>query len=452
MARHLRIWISFLCFMMLSAPLRAQKSPTDQLIQSLELHVKMYPQDYAGYDGLGAAFLQKGRETGDADYYERAKVALNKSLDLRSGDPSAASAMTNMAVACMSEHRFADALDWAQNALALGSGDPTPWAIAGDALADMGDYSAAAEAYSKLQSPFVSEEARVGLSYERDSRMSSLRLVAGDAEGAIQLMRNAIRLAVATNMPAENIAWSEYQLGEELFQVGDYARAEKAYLDSLDQYPSYYRALGGLAKVSAAQGKLYEAVDFYKKALAVVPFPEYAAALGDVYEKLHHPDEAKKQYDLVEFIGSLNRLNQQIHNRDLALFYADHDTKLDESLMLARKELEVRRDIHTWDVLAWSLFKNGKTQDAADAISHALQQGTVDAPIFFHAGMIYARLGDGTVAMKFLNRALTVSPQFHVLHATVAREMLASLEAGSGAMDKDSARLAQQSGGEGNLR
>jgi hypothetical protein len=34
----------------------------------------------------------------------------------------------------------------------------------------------------------------------------------------------------------------------------------------------------------------------------------------------------------------------------------------------------------------------------------------------------------------------------------VAREMLASLEAGSGAMDKDSARLAQQSGGEGNLR
>ena len=122
MARQLRIWISLLCLMMLSAPLRAQKSPTDQLIQSLELHVKMYPQDYAGYDGLGAAFLQKGRETGDADYYERAKMALNKSLDLRSGDPSAASAMTNMAVACMSEHRFADALDWAQNALALGSG------------------------------------------------------------------------------------------------------------------------------------------------------------------------------------------------------------------------------------------------------------------------------------------------------------------------------------------
>src|ERR1700730_10102042 len=204
MIRELRCLSLLSCCVAVTATAWAQNNPTDELIRMRQLHVKMYPQDYAGYDGLGAAFLQKGRETGDADYYERAKVALNKSLDLRSGDPSAASAMTNMAVPCMSEHRFADALDWAQNALALGSGDPSPWAIAGDALADMGDYSAAAEAYSKLQSPFVSEEARVGLSYERDSRMSSLRLVAGDAEGAIPLMRNAIRLAAAANIPAEN--------------------------------------------------------------------------------------------------------------------------------------------------------------------------------------------------------------------------------------------------------
>jgi tetratricopeptide (TPR) repeat protein len=452
MYRSLGVWISLRCFVALSAPLQAQQSPTDLSIQSLELHVKMYPRDFAGYDGLGAAYLQKGRETGDADYYERAKAALNKSLELRSGDPDAASAMTNMAVACMSEHRFADALVWAQDALALGSGDPSAWAIAGDALADMGNYAEAADAYSKLQSPFVSEDEKLGFSYERDSRMSSLRMVAGDSEGAVQLMRSAIRVAVETNMPAENIAWSEYQLGEELFQSGDYAGARKAYLDSLEQYPSYYRALGGLAKVSAAQGYLSEAVDFYKKALAVVPFPEYAAALGDVYQKLHQPDEAKKQYELVEFIGYLNEVNQEIHNRDLALFYADHDMKLDKSLELARNEMEVRRDIYSWDVLAWSLYKNGKNQEASEAISHALQQGTADATIFFHAGMIYARLGDSAAAKMYLHRAITLSPQFHVLHAEVAKATLASLEAGPGADDKNSAHLDQQGRVSGGLR
>jgi tetratricopeptide (TPR) repeat protein len=444
MARQIQLWLALFGLVALSMPVHGQVNPTDQMIQSLQLHVKMYPQDFAGYDGLGAAFLQKGRETGDADYYERAKVALHKSLELRSADPDAAAAMTNMAVACMSEHRFADALMWTQRALALGSGDPSAWAVAGDALADMGDYAGAAEAYAKLENSFVSQEEQLGLSHERESRMSSLRMVAGDADGAIRLMREAIRVAVETNMTAENIAWSEYQLGEELFQTGDYAGARTAYHDSLEQYPSYYRALGGLAKVSAAQGKLNDAVDFYKQALAVVPFPEYAAALGDVYGKLHQPDEAKKQYDLVEFIGHLSKINQEIHNRDLALFYADHDTKLPESLVLARKELEVRRDIYTWDVLAWSLYKNGQDQDAAQAVSHALEQGTVDAQIFFHAGMIYARLGDAAAAKSFLQRAIAVSPHFHVLHAALARAELVSLESTSSATGEKSAGLTQQ--------
>ena len=429
------VTILLLCCIALTPPLHAQKNSTDELIASVQLHVKMYPQDYAGYGGLGAAYLQKGRETGDAEYYERAKAAFTNSLDLLSEDPAAAAAMTNMAVACMSEHRFADALAWAQKALALGSGDPTPWAIAGDALADMGDYGDAAADYERLESPFASGDEKLGLSYERESRMSSLRLVAGDAEGAIKLMQGAISIAVETNMPAENIAWSEYQLGEEFFQIADYARAEKAYLAALDDYPSYYRALGGLAKVRASEGKLNDAVEFYKKALAVVPFPEYAAALGDVYHKLGKSDEAKKEYDLVEFIGRLSKLNQEIHNRDLALFYADHDIKLDESLALARKELAVRRDIYTWDVLAWSLFKNGKYEEAADAVSHALQQGTVDAQIYFHAGMIYERLGDLGAAKMFLSRALNVSPRFHVLNAEIAKSTLVRLETRASEID-----------------
>src|ERR1700756_746097 len=140
-----------------SAPLSAQQNTTDDLIKSLQARVKRYPEDHAGYAGLGAAYLQKGRETADAADYELAKGALEKSLDLLSNDPAAAFAMTQMAVVWMAEHRFDDALTWAQKALALGSGDPSPWAIAGDALADRGDYVGASQAYSKLDSLYGSE-------------------------------------------------------------------------------------------------------------------------------------------------------------------------------------------------------------------------------------------------------------------------------------------------------
>jgi tetratricopeptide (TPR) repeat protein len=427
MIRKILLLLLLIGCMAASAPLLAQQNATDDLVKSLQARVKISPQDYAGYAGLGAAYLQKGRETADAGNYELAKGALEKSLDLVSNDPAAAFAMTQMAVVCMAEHRFEDALTWAQKALALGSGDPSPWAIAGDALADMGDYEGASQAYSRLKSSYGSEDEKLAFSYQRDSRMSFLRFVAGDTQGAIRLMSSAVRTAIETHMPDENIAWSQYQLGEELFLAGETNTAEKAYFASLDEFPDYYRALAGLAKVRASQGRYPDAIKLYKAAIAKVPYPEYAAALGDVYRKLAQLEDAKKQYELVEFIGYLSQVNQQIHNRDLALFYADHDVKLPESVALAQKELEVRRDVYTWDVLAWSLFKNDKLQDAAEAMSRALEQGTKDPQLFFHAGMIYERLGDFPKAKEYLQRALDINPHFHILYSSTATETLARL-------------------------
>lgn len=84
----------------------AAQSATDRSIRSFQLHVRMYPQDYQGYDALGAAYIQKGRETADASYDELAREALKKSLDLLSNGPGAASAKTHMAAVSMAEHQF----------------------------------------------------------------------------------------------------------------------------------------------------------------------------------------------------------------------------------------------------------------------------------------------------------------------------------------------------------
>lgn len=191
--------------------------------------------------------------------------------------------------------------------------------------------------------------------------------------------------------------------------------------------PGYYRALSGLAKVRVAQEKYEEGIVFYKKAIETVPFPEYAAALGDVYTKLARTDEAKKQYDLVEYIAYLTDLNQHNYNRDLALFYADRGIKLPESLELAQRELEVRRDVYTQDVLAWSLYKNGKLKEASAVMDKALSMGTQDAMFYFHAGLIHRDLGDVNVARDYLTRALAVNPHFHVVYSDVAIRALQTM-------------------------
>jgi tetratricopeptide (TPR) repeat protein len=332
---------------------------------------------------------------------------------------------------CMGEHRFTDAITYAQKALSLGSGDLSSFAIVGDANADMGEYERAAVAYSRLDISGESATEPHNV-YVRDSRTSYLKFVSGDTPGAIRLMQSAVAAGTEARLPAENLAWLYFELGEYEFQAGDAAAANDAYLNALNIHPGDYRALAGLGKLRGNQGRYVEAIKLYQSAIAVVPMPMYVAELGDLYTRAGNSTEAKKQYQLVEYIGMLGHINQVLHNRDLALFYADHDIKLDESLALAHKEFEVRHDIYTWDALAWALYKNGKYQEASDAINNALRPGTRDALLFFHAGMIASGLGQTSQARARLQEALEINPQFHVIYAGAARRQLEILQGQAG--------------------
>ena len=90
--------------------------------------------------------------------------------------------------------------------------------------------------------------------------------------------------------------------------------------------------------------------------------------------------------------------------------------------------MDYRKDIYAYDLLAWSLYKNGKAEEARNAIDEALKLGTEDAKLFFHAGMIYYRLGENEKARESLARAISTNPQFHVLHAETAALTLKQLD------------------------
>lgn len=400
---------------------------TDRAIAQYQARAS-YSPNVANYDGLGAAYLQKGRETSDLNYFDMAEQSLAKALDLTSSwDVAAASPLTHMAAVCMAEHRFADAASYAKQAIAAGAGDSAPFAVLGDAYTDMGDYESAQTAYSKLQPAGPTSEQLPALTYMYDTRVSYLKLLHGDDASAITLMQQAVQLALEHHMPSENIAWTYYQLGEDFFHSGDLENAAKSYLEALDRYPGYYRGLGGLAKVRIAQNRYDEGIDLYKQAIATIPLIEYVAALADVYQTLGRHEEFDTQYKLIEFIGYLSALNQRTYNRELAGFYADHNIKLPQALDLASHELDNRHDVYSKDIYAWCLYKNGKLQEASQAIEAALGLGTKDALMLFHAGMIYRDLGDDNRAEDYLMRSLAVNPQFHVVYAKKAAVTLADI-------------------------
>jgi tetratricopeptide (TPR) repeat protein len=172
-----------------------------------------------------------------------------------------------------------------------------------------------------------------------------------------------------------------------------------------------------------------EAVNLYEKAVEVLPQPDALAALGDLYRLSGRADKADTEYGTVEVIATLAKLNQQIYNRLLALFYADHDIHVDEALQLAETELQVRKDVFGYDAYAWALFKSGRFREARLASDQALAQGTQDAKVLYHAGLISKALGDAGRARDELHRALALSPRFDPLQAPRAHAALATLSA-----------------------
>jgi tetratricopeptide (TPR) repeat protein len=405
----------------------AAASETDQQIQTLQDHVQKSPGDYAGYDGLGSVFFQKARETGDLAFYDLAERALKRALELAPQDFRSADPLVHMALVCMGEHRFLDALAYAQKVIGTGSGNLAAFAVAGDSYTDMGDYDEAATAYNTLLALGQATGSPLLLAYMGDSRRAYLRYLHGDSADAIRLMKSAINAAIQINVPRENLAWLYFELGERYFQSGDLGNAEMSYQLGIRADPNHYRSVAGLAKVRTAQGKFEESIQLYQRSIAIIPFPVYVAELGDLFTKIGRRKEAQQQYDLVDYIGHLGKLNQVLANRELALFYADQGIKLPEAVELARKELEVRHDIYTWDVLAWALYRNGRLQEAAEAINKALALHTDDSLLLFHAGMIYHSLNKDLEAEDFLRRALKANPHFHVFYAEAANQTLGDI-------------------------
>jgi tetratricopeptide (TPR) repeat protein len=393
--------------------------PTEEAISFFADRVRQNPQDAVGLTLLGQLHSLRARETGDVTSFERAEIALERALDLL---PHSAPAGAALAEVYYAEHRFGDALRLARRVHRASPGTTQALATIGDAYLALGAYRKANEAYGALRD--------LGPKPPALARGAQLAWLHGRTERAIELMERAALASVEAGETGERASWYEVRLGDLEFGRGRLDAAEFHYRRAMSIFDGSYQALAGLGRVHAAQGRFTEAIGLYERAVSVVPQPDLVAALGDLYAITGRPELADERYELVEAIGSLAASNRQVYDRQLAMFYADHDGNLDAALDLAMAEIEVRKDVFGYDALAWTLHKNDRNREAARAIEEALRLGTRDASLFFHAGMIYDALGREARAMRFLERSLALNPGFSPLQAGTARSTLERLMAG----------------------
>ncbi len=406
-----------------AAPLSPEGDADEGIIRDLEAKVKKDPEDFVAYNKLANYYLQRQRETGDIAYLNLALRAARASLDILPAEQNPAG-LGALAQSEIATHDFAAARDHAILLTKLIPQKSYSHQTLGDALLELGDYEQAVEAFGRMR------RAAGGVSLTTETRMARLATLRGDRKGAENHLKTALALATEELVPSrEAVAWCRWQLGERAFATGDYATAEAHYRDALINFPGYHQAIAALGRARAAQGDIAGAIEHYEQAVRRLPDPSFIATLGDLYHIAGRATDAAKQYTLVEQIARLGVTGTgAIYNRQLALYYADHDQQAAAAYELAAREYAVRRDIYGADAVAWTALKAGKVDEAEAAMKEALRMGTQDARLYYHAGMIKRAAGEREEARTQLKRALELNPQFDPLQSRIAAKTLDDLK------------------------
>ena len=362
--------------------------PSDAEIARLQGEITNAHDPRPQIENLGWAFVKKARLTFDNGYY---KLAEQCAACLDATGPRSAEALLLRSHVLQSLHRFKEAESLARDLVSLRE-RPFDYGVLGDVLIDQGKIREGAAAYQKMV------DLRPDLhSYARGAHV---RWLTGDVIGAIQLMK----LAAGSSSPndPEAAGWAYTRLALYQLQQNELKQAVRSCDEALSLQPGYAPALFVRGRILLASDRSAEAIGDLEKAVSLNPLVEYQWTLSDALREAGNLDRA------TEVEAEINKLGVNEDPRTFSLYLIARRENVNLAVQLAEKELSIRQDIFTYDALAWALAAAGRTEEAQQHMRQAFSEGTRDARLFLHAGVIASLNHDERHAVEWLAKANTI--------------------------------------------
>lgn len=360
----------------------------DRDIQKMQEAIRAAREPEAKVERLGWLFVSKARSSHDDGYYKLAELC---AACLQEQQPDSAAALLLRGHVLHSLHRFQEAETIARQLVKIRR-VPFDYGLLGDVLMEQGRLDEAARAYQSMVD--------LKPSLQSYSRVGHLRWLKGDLEGATQMMEMAAR--AATPRDPESAAWVFTRLALLQLQAGEPELALRACDTALGFQKDYAPVLLARGRVLLSEARTEHAVEVLSRAAERNPLPEYQWWLAEALRKAGREQEASRIESRIAERGPTD------DPRTVALFLATSQRDLDVALDLAGRELESRPDTFTLDAHAWSLFAAGRIDEASAAMELALAEGTQDARLYLHAGIIRAAAGEVTQAKGWFKKARAI--------------------------------------------
>ena len=396
----------------LAAPLAVFIALTLLLKESEPGSAASEPRSTAALNARGAELLERVRQGGPGTLYAKAEAAYRRAQAI---DPNDLDAAVGLATVAMGRHDFGEGLRLAREARALAPRSIQALPVLVDAQVELGRYGAARDTLERIVSlkPGVAAYARI----------SYLRELHGDVDGAVRAMRIA-REAAAANPAA--IAFTSALLGELALDQGRYGLAEREFRTALAAQPGFGPAREGRAHLLAAQGEYQRSIEEYR-ALTRAGGADVAASLAAIEEATGRREAARRHYAIAERRFAAELESGYEADAGAVLFAADIGAER-RAVRLGRELYGRAPSVTSAEAYAWALSAAGRDRASLRMSRRSLATGWSDPEMLFRAGLVAKRAGADGRALRLLDTALEASPRFHGVDAPLARRIVERLE------------------------
>lgn len=327
---------------------------------------------------LAALHLQRAREGGGWEDYRTAEAFAHRSWSRRQNrNGSTAVTLVN---ALLAQHRFGDARIVAAQLVARESDIPEYRALMGEVAMELGDDTLADRMFRSVWR----ERAQLSMA-PRVARW--LELTNHVREARVLLIQARTDAFARRNVASETKAWFALRLGDLEMRAGNTRGAEAAYREGLRVEPGDPRLFAAMARLELERDHADRAIAWGERAITLQLDPATLGLLGNAYAALGDRESAERYLRTLDVAVSTQ---PGAYHRAWALSLLDHQRQIETVLAKAQAELQERRDVYGYDVVAWALYQSGRLADANVMMARAMRLGTPDPLLHRHARAIAA--------------------------------------------------------------
>ena len=389
-----------------------------QITQLYDEQVALLRQDPSNPQArlmLAELFINEARITGEHPYYYPLALAQLEAIPtqkLNNTELQFRAAYLKASV-MLSQHEFKAGLAAGEEAAAIYPRNAGIHGVLIDAQVELGNYEEAVRLSDKMVS--MRPDLR---SY---SRISYLREIHGEWQGAIE----AMQMAVSAGVPGtEQTAWCRLTLGELYEAYGDLDRAEGEYRRLLQERTDYPFAYAGLASLEEKKGNYEGALSLLNQAIELIPEVGFYEQKASVLAKMGKETESNAL--VPEILGMMQEDSESGHIMDLELagVWLHLKGDADKALTYAEQAFERRpENIDVRAVMAEIMYEKGEYAAAWEHASKAMRTNSQDPHKLLLAGMAKEKAAGAGEGKEMIALAFELNPY---LEGSVADEAKAT--------------------------